>query len=1375
MKRNFKRLVGILLVMTQIFACVAITGVSAATPDDGVEVTEQLFKEEFNYEAGALTNGGSGGVWTNTAGSGDPGNVTIVEEESGNKYAKLVSNGSGWSDGMKHYFKAISSGKVRLSADVKMSAANGGEIQMAAGWNTMRPLMVFKDGAYCVYQESDAIEKPTKKLTSPTLNEWYKFTIVANYDNMTYEAMVSQGGKLLYKETGMPIKDTANSFSYLRFKNNTNDSEFCVDNIVVEKVTTEERENVISGVYDTLDGYESFADGGVPTGNLTSFGWKGGPWSKGIGTSAVENDNGNKYISIPCDGSSIQYKIADTPVTSGLLRFKFAIKTTATTGVFAEVHDSDTSDTGGPVAMHIHGGNLYTKAGYWDNSGTKINMGSIATNEWFDAELTYNLDNNTYSIQLSRDGEVFNCLRDLQINKYNSAEAHTSGIKVIRFRDWGSGDASTHIDNFEFEYLTSEAEQDYIITESKFDNCETISDVTTSPWAVTYKGIGETALVDSKDGKAVSFGVSDGNCGIQYNIPNGFKSGEMAVNFSIKPNNAKGGALITFPSGTGQHTGLVGLHLYNGSFITYTTGYNAGNKNLGKIAANEWYDVSFILDMEQKLYSIQIKHDGEVLGGMTGFDLIEYCAIGDLMEYIGCIRFVDWGKGIGGAGYEMDNFSISYVNPDTKKKFVITESDFDASNSITSMKGWTVDSGVILSGGKLSVPMAATAQKAVPLTDSGKFKVEYTINANGGKAEVDAISPSGSFALASFDGLTEDVTVTNIIDLDNNKVTYYVNGENPTTVDILDKTSGNALYDMNAIRIANTGSTDITVDDLTVSSYIAKPAISDSAVKIADVFENIYVKGEVVNPGVSMIELDFDTSVDVVSVEKALTLTSAGGDTPEFILSTRAGKSVLTFNKALKPGDTYTLAVSADLKNINGESLEQENGYSYSFTTDKADIFAEITAPTVGTKEIYAVSQLKAGDTLKLNANVVNSTEASADVVFVVGYYADNMLVGAQTASTTLASGAISLEGAEITVGSLNVVEEIKILMWNSLMGMMPYCNELVYDSYLTTFTLQGEGRHHTQGIAVDKENGYMYQSIQQDIKKYDIKTGEVVASITGFGDIFGTSETIHIGDISFNADDGLLYCSAFAYNTEKAFVIIVDPEKFTQPNMARDTDGLMKITHLPISSGGYEFAYNYGIDGATFAPLPGAGADSEKYWYISGWSNDYEGGEYSIYFAYDADEIKDSAVAYADDKWDYAENGLMPTEIYFAHTGVKQYGAQTLTYYPDENGIFANFYQDNVPGMPNYAKSLLDLNKAPTEQTLEGSPDASNKILSFGNYGETDPATGIKGTLEAEGAHGMDYLGNGYFYITTTNYNDNMDTPVQLYKFAGGEFVEVN
>lgn len=1366
MKKMFKKIFSTVLTFSMIVSGLVTVkanteGVGATTsPDEGVTLIEQLFKDEFNYEAGSLTYTSSNKTWEGTNSSSDPNVVTVVEETSGNKYVALTERADGWSDGMRKYFTKISEGKVRVSADIMMTAETGGQIEMTSSWNANRPLIKFANGVFYGYADTDTAGTLSKKLISASLNTWYNIDIIADYTNTTYDVLISQNDRLLYKETGLSIKDDNTGFSYLRFRN-LDSGNFCVDNVVVEKVNAESRENVIHGVYDTLDGYVSFAEGGVPTGNLTSRSWMDGAAKIG-NTSIIKEDNGNKYFSIPDASSSVMFQVADEVLKTGLLRIKFSVKQTGDGGEGAIIDVLDGKNTSaGPVAMHIYGNNVYTRAGHWDSSESKVIAGRTERNEWIDAELTYNLDKNTYSMQLSRNGEVFGCVRDLTINKYNSSEAWTYGIGCIRFRNWG---AETQIDNFELEYLSEETEQDLIKTEANFDNHTDISSVVTGSWSQTTAGLGSTALVANGDGKAVSFAASNTNNGIQYNIPNGFSAGEMTVNFSIKSNNTDGGALITFPSGTGNETGLVGLHMYRGSLLTYCNGYSAQAKNLGKITAGEWYDVSITLDMDQKLYNIQIKHDGEVLTGLKNIDLIKYCDPENLMTYIGSVRFVDWGSSIGGAGYEMDDFSISYVDADAKRNFVVTEADFTSAESLWAVKGWTADSSASLSGGKLLLGAGTSAQKALPLIDSGKIAVSYTVNASGGKTDILALGSDGSFKLSEFEGTTEDISITNIIDLDNYTVTYYKNGVSEGTVNIADTDTGDILYDISGIKIVNTGATNITADDLTVSYYVTKPQVS--SVIITDVFGRTAEFGEIVNPGVDTIEIDFASEILNSTLEEAITFKS-DNDEPSFTLSARAGKCVLTFDKVLKPAETYTLTIGTAVTNINGDALEAP--YIKSFTADEAGVDAEITAPYVGTKAIYTIDQLTSGDTLTLCATAVNSTDTDADAVFAVGYYSGNTLVHAQTKNVKINAGAKSFDRPSVEVCDLTGIDRIKIMMIDSLTNLKPYCESMVIEDYLTSFRLYGESENaHTQGICSDNENGYLYHSSSHAIKKYDLKTGELVASTTE------ADSKMHFGDMVYNPEDGMIYGSAIVYaDDDIGYIYVIDTTKLTDIDTPVDKEGLVKLAYIPVPETNYRYAAD--VDGAAIAPLAGAEAGSEKYLYIAPQTNLASGSHYSVHPVYDLETIKNNAVQYSAENMTHTNNPVSPEKLYHGYTGARQYGAQTLCYIEEKNGLFANHYLGATPGMPNYSKFFFDLNSEPVTETLTGYTDADGEVLVFGDYGVTDAATGMKGTFEAEGQHGMTYLGNDYFYISGTVYDSAMNTTASLFKFVNGEFVQVN
>ena len=150
------------------------------------------------------------------------------------------------------------------------------------------------------------------------------------------------------------------------------------------------------------------------------------------------------------------------------------------------------------------------------------------------------------------------------------------------------------------------------------------------------------------------------------------------------------------------------------------------------------------------------------------------------------------------------------------------------------------------------------------------------------------------------------------------------------------------------------------------------------------------------------------------------------------------------------------------------------------------------------------------------------------------------------------------------------------------------------------------QGKHHVQGIAVDKENGYIYFSFTTKLIKMDFK-GNLIGSVEGL--------TGHLGCLTMNPADGRIYGSLEYKNDvigrgiagenatkrDNAFyVAIFDPDKITRPNMNGEKDGVMTCVYLKevvddfeavVVNKGKKFEHRYGcsgIDGVTFAPKVG-------------------------------------------------------------------------------------------------------------------------------------------------------------------------------------------
>lgn len=335
-------------------------------------------------------------------------------------------------------------------------------------------------------------------------------------------------------------------------------------------------------------------------------------------------------------------------------------------------------------------------------------------------------------------------------------------------------------------------------------------------------------------------------------------------------------------------------------------------------------------------------------------------------------------------------------------------------------------------------------------------------------------------------------------------------------------------------------------------------------------------------------------------------------------------------------------------------------------------------------------------------------------------------------------------------------------------------CKEQPLKEYEKTLMTGNVGAHgHVQGIATDGE--YFYSSITSILVKQDA-SGKVVGSVTGFGDV----DRCHLGDMTYNPDDGMLYASLYvriesaenAAHDKNCYLVIVDPNAITETEMqandvCRVVDVTKPIAEYAEQNAGFDlrlggkYAIKYGVDSCTFGPKFGSKNKNGKKYLTMTCSTatysvdidgvtpyDREDADYFTIFQYDVTEWD----KYAKPLGEIANAGgpEKPDGTYFYYAGFHDYGVQNLCYDEYKNVYFVTTYytdyrEPSRSKFPNYTFFVID----PTyekEQTLAGTGDKGLVLRS--KYGKKHES-GVQG-YELEANVGILSLGDGRYYVAS-------------------------
>ena len=127
----------------------------------------------------------------------------------------------------------------------------------------------------------------------------------------------------------------------------------------------------------------------------------------------------------------------------------------------------------------------------------------------------------------------------------------------------------------------------------------------------------------------------------------------------------------------------------------------------------------------------------------------------------------------------------------------------------------------------------------------------------------------------------------------------------------------------------------------------------------------------------------------------------------------------------------------------------------------------------------------------------------------------------------------------------------------------------------------------HIQGIAVDRQGGFIYYSFTNLLAKYDF-SGKLIGTLIGW--------TGHLGDLDFNTKDGKLYGS-LEYKADRAFYIaVIDVGKLGRVGVEASKADIFRTVYLAEVAKDYAADINrdgrFDGDNGKFQGDPGASPD---------------------------------------------------------------------------------------------------------------------------------------------------------------------------------------
>lgn len=739
-------------------------------------------------------------------------------------------------------------------------------------------------------------------------------------------------------------------------------------------------------------------------------------------------------------------------VASGEVKISFSIKSQQLSAI--PIYLMQEPNTPGESLQQIitfNENNLYTFQG--------SNFGYTA-DKWVDVTIVANLDNKTFNIVFSGEGIGNGTANEKKYVRYDDKALTIDGLSGIQFRSWikkGEGETYTYFDNIKIATKQYTGTNDAYIKED-FSNIDSFNEVFADDWVWTHdqKTVdGKIVNVDSSHGNAVQ--LSQNGPGIYKAIKdkdgNGLTSGKYEISYSVYTTSTEDKILVDI----------------NDFCVAYfsqwaTIGNSAGGSGSGTYKENKWYDISALMDMDNKTASVTVKQGDTVVYENSGL-AINATALTQL-------RVRNWND----KAFYIDDILIKdYVAP--KPSTILIDENFDNMTELSN--GWTninsnnpvtiIDNSPYGKSAKGQFVGSSGLQKSFDAV-TGKFKISFLMSTNtqfylnlinknaAGEDKNQALAYiDTSFRVHSGNGDGGHYIMGNVesgkyyqfefvVDTDNKtyEMSYTDVATSTKSTQTLDSEKLPRLLDLNSVSgiqlgfwdSKKDGSDTVIIDNVKAELIVTAPVLSAETITIKDYNENVITDTAKVTPAISEIALNFGTQIDEGTLDGAITLTDSDNTPVGFDYNLSADGKIVTIAPTayLKGGKTYSLNVAKTVANVYDMTMDAAFNMQFETAADFAK--AELTT-------LPKFSEIATGSTLTIGGNFINCTDSSKNLVWVVAYFSGNRLVYADASKETPISavyGKTTL-GQTYTAPDMTGVDRVEVYLWNGMTTMIPFAD----------------------------------------------------------------------------------------------------------------------------------------------------------------------------------------------------------------------------------------------------------------------------------------------------------------------------------------------